>query len=187
MSTFFASCASSSFSSSPTMSASTTRWMCFVIAPFFEPVALSSCFSSGRIDCEDLLRGRRDVLDLARAQLPVGPDRGIADELADLLRVLRRELLREVLEGARDERARVLEGRQRLLLGPVVQAAGPEVVVLVEALLGALREVVAPALEPNLERLRAPRRGRRRCAPTRRAPCPRGRRDRRRASPRRPT
>src|SRR5439155_22296854 len=78
--------------------------------------------------------------------------RRVPDEIADLLRVLGRELLRQVLEGAGDERARVLEGRQRLLLGPVVQAAGPEVVVLVEALLGTLREVVAPALEANLER-----------------------------------
>src|SRR5205814_736830 len=83
---------------------------------------------------EDLLGRRCDVLDLTRAQLPVGPDRRIADELADLLRVLGRKLLREVLERARDECARVLERRQHLLLGPVVQAAGPEVVVLVEAL-----------------------------------------------------
>ena len=51
-----------------------------------------------------------------------------------------------------DERADVLERRERLLLGPVVQAAGPEVVVLVEVLLLALREVVAAALEPLLER-----------------------------------
>src|SRR5215218_1562148 len=101
---------------------------------------------------EDLLRGRRDVLHLARAQLPVRPDCGVAHELADLLRVLGRELLREVLEGAGDERVCVFEGRQCLLLGPVVQAAGPEVVVLVEALLGTLREVVAPALEADLER-----------------------------------
>ena len=41
--------ASSSFSSSPASRPSTMRWRCFVIAPFFAPVALSSCFSSGAI------------------------------------------------------------------------------------------------------------------------------------------
>jgi hypothetical protein len=50
------------------------------------------------------------------------------------------------------ERPGLLERRQHLLLRPVVQAAGPEVVVLVEVLLLALREVVAAALEPLLER-----------------------------------
>ncbi len=49
MSTSFASAASSSFSSPPAISASTTRWMCFVSAPFFEPVAFSTWRSSGRI------------------------------------------------------------------------------------------------------------------------------------------
>src|SRR5207248_1123273 len=78
-------------------------------------------------------------------------DRCVADELADLLGVLRRDRLRKVLEDAGDERARLLERRQPLLLGPVVEAAGPEVVVLVEALLRALREVVAAALKPALE------------------------------------
>ena len=51
-----------------------------------------------------------------------------------------------------DELARVLERRQRLLLGPVVQAADPEVVVLVEVPLLALREEVAAAREAVLER-----------------------------------
>ena len=41
---------------------------------------------------------------------------------------------------------------QRLLLGPVGEAADPEVVVLVEVLLLALREVVAAPLEALLER-----------------------------------
>src|SRR4029079_7902648 len=42
--------------------------------------------------------------------------------------------------------------RQRLFLGPVVQAADPEVVVLVERALLALREEVAAAREAVLER-----------------------------------
>src|SRR5262249_19047370 len=49
------------------------------------------------------------------------------------------------------EAARLLQRRDALLLGPVRQAAGPEVVVLVEALVGALREVVAAPLEPVLQ------------------------------------
>src|SRR5262249_34966905 len=42
--------------------------------------------------------------------------------------------------------------RKALLLGPVRKPAGPEVVVFVEALLGALGEVVPAPLEPLLER-----------------------------------
>src|SRR5262249_61502539 len=63
-----------------------------------------------------------------------------------------RDRRREVGEDARDEPARLLERRQPGLLGPVRQAADPEVVVLVEVLLLALREVVAPALQALLER-----------------------------------
>jgi hypothetical protein len=37
---------------------------------------------------EDLLPGRRDLLELARREPAVVADRGVADELADLLRVL---------------------------------------------------------------------------------------------------
>src|SRR5204862_1146251 len=40
----------------------------------------------------DLLGGGGDDLDLARRQPPVVADRGVADEFADLLRVLRRDL-----------------------------------------------------------------------------------------------
>ena len=46
----------------------------------------------------------------------------------------------------------VLERREHLLLGPGREAAGPEVVVLVEALVLARGEVRAPAREPLLER-----------------------------------
>ena len=49
------------------------------------------------------------------------------------------------------ELARLVERRQALLLGPGRQPAGPELVVLVEVLLLALREVVTPAREPLLE------------------------------------
>ena len=126
--------------------------MCFVIAPFFAPVAFARSFSSGWIDCEDLLGRDGDLLELARRELAVVADRGVADELADLLRVLRRDLRDELDEQPVDELARVLERRQRLLLGPVVQAADPEVVVLVEVPLLALREEVAAAREAVLER-----------------------------------
>src|SRR5207245_314418 len=73
-------------------------------------------------------------------------------ELANLLRVLGRDRRREVGEDARHEPPRLLERRQPGLLGPVREAADPEVVVLVEVLVLALREVVATPLEPLLER-----------------------------------
>jgi hypothetical protein len=40
---------SSSFSSPPVSSPSVMRWMCFVTAPFFEPVAFAASFSRGAI------------------------------------------------------------------------------------------------------------------------------------------
>src|SRR5581483_7155545 len=101
---------------------------------------------------EDLLGGRGDLLELARGELAVVADRRVADELADLLRVLRRDLRDELDEEPVHEAARVLERRERLLLRPVVQAADPEVVVLVEGALLALGEELAAAREAVLER-----------------------------------
>ena len=100
----------------------------------------------------DLRGGRRDLLELARGEPTVVADRRGTDELADLLRVLRRDLRGDLLEEAGREVAGLLERRQALLLGPRQETARPELVVLVEALLLALREEVAPALEPSFER-----------------------------------
>ena len=100
----------------------------------------------------DLLGRDRHELELARGQLAVVADRRVADELADLLRVLGRDLTDELDEHPAHELARVLERREHLLLGPARESAGPEVVVLVEALVLALREVRAAAGEPMLER-----------------------------------
>ena len=136
----------------PSSSESTTRWMCFVIAPFFAPVAFARLLLERLDRREDLLGRDGDLLELARREPAVVADRGVADELADLLRVLGRDLRDELDEQPADELARVLERRQRLLLGPVVQAADPEVVVLVEVPLLALREEVAAAREAVLER-----------------------------------
>src|SRR5918995_1162518 len=83
---------------------------------------------------------------------PVVADRRIAHQLADLLGILGGDLLRHFEEEPADELARLLERRQRLLLGPVGEAAGPELVVLVEVSLLALREVLAAPLEAILER-----------------------------------
>ena len=126
--------------------------MCFETAPFFEPVASSwSCAEAGE-GVPDLLGRRGDLLELARGELAVVADRGVPDELADLLRVLGRDLADELDEHAADQAAGLLERREQLLLRPGGETAGPEVVVLVEPLVGALREVRAPAREPLLER-----------------------------------
>src|SRR5439155_26489427 len=101
---------------------------------------------------QPLLGRTRDLFELARREPAVVADRGVADELADLLRVLGRDLADELLEHAADEVAGVLDRRQRLLLGPARHAADPEVVVLVEALVGALGEVRPAAGESLLER-----------------------------------
>src|SRR5205085_7506070 len=101
---------------------------------------------------EDLLGRRGDLLELARRDPAVVADRRVADELADLLRVLRRDLRGALDQEPVHDGARVLERRQRLLLRPVVEAADPEVVVLVEVPLLALREEVAAAREAVLER-----------------------------------
>src|SRR5207249_3467443 len=92
---------------------------------------------------EDLLRCGRHVLELARGELAVLADRRVADELANLLRVLRRDLRDELREHLPRELARLLERWHGLLFGPVREASCPEVVVLVEALVPALGEVVA--------------------------------------------
>src|SRR5436305_962596 len=94
---------------------------------------------------EDLLRRRRDLVELARREPAVVADRGVADELADLLRVLGRYLADQLDEEAADEAAHVLARRERLLLCPVRETAAPEVVVLVEDALA--EEAVALRLQ----------------------------------------
>ena len=101
---------------------------------------------------ENLDRRVADGLGVTRREAPVVPDGRAADELADLLRVLRRDRLRDADEDGARERAGLLERGQALLLGPGGEAAGPELVVLVEVPLLALREVLAPAGEAVLER-----------------------------------
>src|SRR5207247_1850856 len=109
---------------------------------------------------QDLLRRDGDVLELARRQPPVVADRRVADELADLLRVLRRDLLNEVDEHAARQPARLLARRQRLLLGPVLELARGDVEQVADARGDSLEEPdvrdrrrqvdVAHALAPNL-------------------------------------
>src|SRR6187402_2939547 len=100
----------------------------------------------------DLDGDGRHRLQLLRGQPAIVADRGVADELADLLRVFGRDLVRNLDEELGDELPRFLEWRDALLLGPVGEAAGPELVVLIEVPLLALREELAAALEPVLER-----------------------------------
>ena len=122
-----------------------------MIAPFFAPVALSSSFSSGAIAARICSAADATCSSSRGVELAVVADRGVADELADLLRVLGRDLRDELEEEPADELARILERREHLLLGPGCETARPEVVVLVEALLLALGEERAPAGEALLE------------------------------------
>ncbi len=144
--------ASSPSSCSPAISASSTLLMRFVSAPFFEPDAFSASARSSVERLGDLLRRRADVLELARREPAVVADGRVADELADLLRVLGRDRAGDLDEEAGHQVADLLERRQALLLGPVREAAAPELVVLVEVALLALREVGAAPLQPVLER-----------------------------------
>src|SRR4029453_4094028 len=100
----------------------------------------------------DLAGRARDLVELTGRQLPVVADRRVADELTDLLRVLRRDLLCDVGKHPADDLARLVEGRQAPPLSPGRETAPPELVVLVEVPLLALREVVTAAREPVLER-----------------------------------
>src|SRR5258705_1240304 len=93
----------------------------------------------------DLDGGRSDRLDLAGRQPAILARRGLANQLADAPRVLRRDRLGQLHEDATAESANVVERRKNAFLGPVRQPAGPEVVVLVEVLLLAGGEVVPPA------------------------------------------
>ena len=99
----------------------------------------------------DLDGGRSDRLDLARSEAAVVAGRRLANELANLPRILVRDLLGELDEHAAAERPDVLERRKHRLLGPVVQAADPEVVVLVEVALLACGEEVTPSGEAVVE------------------------------------
>ena len=100
----------------------------------------------------DLDRGVRDRLDLARREPAVVAGRGLPNELAEPLRILARDRLPEIREDAAGEAARLLEPGQHLILRPVVEPAGPELVVLVEAAVLAGREVGAAARETLVER-----------------------------------
>ena len=100
----------------------------------------------------DLLRRGADRLDLAWREAAVVAGGGLADQLAEPLRILAGDVLRQVGEDRARKRARLLERRHDLVLGPVREPPGPELVVLVEPLVLAGREVVAAALEPVVER-----------------------------------
>src|SRR5439155_219423 len=87
---------------------------------------LRSLLEERRERLADLRRGRRYLLELAAREVAVLTDRRRPDELANLLRVLRRDLRGDVLEHAADERPGLVEGREALLLRPGRETARPE-------------------------------------------------------------
>ena len=132
---------------------STRRLTCFVTAPFFEPGRLRQLLVQRRERVADLDRGRARPT-RARAGRAGGRRGSRCCGRARGSSSSPRSRASGAISTNRppDEPARLLEGREQLLLGPVVQAADPEVVVLVEVLLLALGEVVAAPLEAALER-----------------------------------
>ena len=92
-----------------------------------------------------------DGVELAGSEITVVTDRRLSNELPDLLRVFCRHLGRDVHEDAADELPSLVGWRQCLLLGPGEKSACPELVVLVEVLLLALREEVTTTGQPLLE------------------------------------
>ena len=125
--------------------------MCLEIAPFLAPVAFACCLNSGS----------RPLRICSAATATFSSSRGVSLRSSRIaaLRTSSRIFFESsvVIWLTRSGNippasvARVLERRHRLLLGPVREAAGPEVVVLVEALVPALREVVAAPLQPAFE------------------------------------
>ena len=100
----------------------------------------------------DLLRGGRDALELARGELAVLAGRGLADELADLLRVLGRDRAGELGEDARAERAHLLERRQPCSSAQFESPRAQKSSSSSKFRVLARGEVVAPPLQPVLER-----------------------------------
>ena len=127
--------------------------MCFVTAPFFDPVALAQLL----VERSSAPRGSGSAT-FATVSSSFGVSRRSSRiaELRTSSRIFFESsvviLLRDLDEELGDELPRLLERRDALLLGPVGEAAGPELVVLVEVPLLALREVLAAALQPVLER-----------------------------------
>ena len=111
------------------------------------------------VDLDDVVRGRLercgrvggDQVELARVQLAILADGDRAHQLADLLRVLAGDASGDVLQQAVGQVASHVERLDALLLGPRVERAGPVLVVLVEAVLGAGGEVVAAARQALLD------------------------------------
>ena len=127
--------------------------MCFETAPFFEPVASSCSVAERRERGADLL-GRRPPTCSSSRGVSLRSSRIAALRTSSRIFFESSVVIcaDELDEHPADELARVLERREHLLLGPGREPAGPEVVVLVEALVLALGEVRAPAREALLER-----------------------------------
>ena len=117
----------------PTSSWSSSLWRCFVIAPFFAPDAFSSSARSGSsaaristaaVATDSISRGasrRSSRVAVCRTSSRSRFGSSLATVFARSGKI------------AAGERPRLLEAGQHLVLGPVREAAGPELVVLVEA------------------------------------------------------
>ncbi len=135
---------------------------------------------------EDLLGGGRDLVELARRQPAVVADRRVADELADLLRVLGRDLPDELdEEAARRDCARPRESGAPAPR-PSSRARGPRSRRPRRSSARGPSRSSRAGVRAGPRARRAPRRGRRRSARTPPSPGPRGRSGRRRASRCRP-
>ena len=152
MSTPATSSASSPSSSVPVSSASTTLLTCFVRAPFFEPDAASSSARSGA--------SASWICCAAVATCSCSRGASLRSERVAVARTSSRIFFGSSVETVPASSGKIPDASERTSSSvgrpassaQLRETAGPEVVVLVEALVLALGEVVAAPLEPLLER-----------------------------------
>ena len=92
------------------------------------------------------------VVELLGAEPAIVTDRSLTHQLLDLARVFSGNALCGLGQQTAGQLAGIVEHRGAALLRPVVERAGPVVVVLVEALVRAVHEELAAALHALLER-----------------------------------
>jgi len=133
--------------------------MCFVSAPFFEPLAFASCLFRGASACRIWIATLPTVSSSFAVSLRSSRMAAFRTDSRSFFESSVVILGRHLDEQAADELACLLERREACSSAQLERRRVPEVVVLVEVPLLALGEVLPAALEPVLERDKLARRG----------------------------